>query len=252
MPHYAQPYPQPRTDDAQPDRLASDLTTIGPDTRVVNMPSAGMACGPGLVPVVRLVLNGQVLFATDRDQPAPDGGPVLDALAGRIRRDAPDWHLTVVGHTDAIGSDAYNMDLSRRRAAKVLRALVDRGLGPERLSAVAIGKRQPVADNRIASGRALNRRVEFLLSRCLDANLAVVRQNGGFGQPVEVLRLDPASQLASIGKIALRPLSPAAVASPAPLRPGAAPVHPLPAPHYQPNTLSPTVQPSPLGAPVPY
>ncbi|HYZ22662.1 MAG TPA: OmpA family protein, partial [Rhodopila sp.] len=169
----------------------------------------------------------------------------------RIRRDAPGWHLTVLGHTDATGSDAYNMDLSRRRAAKVLRALVDRGLDPSQLSAVAIGKRQPIADNRTEAGRARNRRVEFLMSRCLEANLGVVRQNGGTGS-AQVLRLDQDYQLASIGSVALHPLTPAAAATPAPLRAGPSAARPLPPAGYQPNMLAPEAQPSPLRAPVPY
>jgi hypothetical protein len=143
------------------------------------------------------------------------------------------------------------MDLSRRRAAKVLRALVDRGLDPSLLSAVAIGKRQPIADNRTEAGRARNRRVEFLVSRCLDANLDVVRQNGGTGS-AQVLRLDRDYQVAAVGAVMLHPLTPAAAATPAPLRPGPSAARPLPPPRYQPNMLAPEAQPGPLRAPVPY
>lgn len=65
-----------------------------------------------------------------------------------------------MGHTDAIGTDAYNLDLSRRRAEAVMRESVARGVSSGQLSQVAIGKRQPIASNDTAEGRALNRRVE--------------------------------------------------------------------------------------------
>jgi hypothetical protein len=97
-------------------------------------------------------------------------------IAENMKRDVPDAALTVLGHTDAIGSDAYNIDLSRRRAEAVMRALVARGVNPDQLSEVAIGKRQPIAPNDTAEGRALNRRVEFMISPALSANLAAVQQ----------------------------------------------------------------------------
>lgn len=243
------------------DELASDLRAVTPNTQVLAAPSIDNACGPQPVPVVRMSLPSPVLFATDSDQPLPGGGTVLDQVAGIIRRDSPTWQVTILGHTDAVGSDAFNMDLSRRRAAKVLRALVDRGIDPARLSAVAVGKRQPVASDATAAGRQLNRRVEFLVSECAGANLGLVRQTGGEGLPVEVLRLDPAYGLAPVGSITLREVAaeptPAAavlspLAEPAPLHPPHPAAHPLPAPRYRPNPLAPATQPNPLGPAVPY
>ena len=67
------------------------------------------------------------------------------------------------GHTDNRGSAAYNHDLSRRRAASVMRALVQRGIAADRLVAEGYGFDRPVADNRTALGRAKNRRVEFTI-----------------------------------------------------------------------------------------
>lgn len=258
-PQVLYPPPTPGTPGMQADRLESDLSSITPDTQVLYTPSIDNACGRGPVPVVRLFFHDRVLFATDSDQPLSEGGPLLDQVASVIQRDTPGAQVTILGHTDAVGSDAYNMDLSRRRAAKVLRALVDRGIDPARLSAVAVGKRQPIGSDSTPEGRALNRRVEFMISRCLSANLGLVQQTGGAGLQVQVLRLDPALRLASVGSVSLgsaaAPATPAAVSpavAPRRLRPAVTAARPQPAPRYQPNMLSPEVQPNPLVPAVPF
>ncbi|NBS66513.1 MAG: OmpA family protein [Betaproteobacteria bacterium] len=68
--------------------------------------------------------------------------------------------VIAVGHTDAIGTDAYNQRLSVRRAEAVKAYLVSKGIPANRIYTEGKGKRQPVADNRTAAGRAKNRRVE--------------------------------------------------------------------------------------------
>lgn len=262
------PQPLPMTGPAPGqglDRLAAALMRVIPDTKVL---AASASCGPAGTLVIRGVFPEQVLFTTASDQPTPDAAEALDLLAERIRRDAPQAELTVLGHTDAVGSDAYNMDLSRRRALHVLRGLVERGLAPAQLSAVAIGKRQPVAANDTPEGRMRNRRVEFLISGCLSANLGVVRAqaSAGFkaGGPVDVMRLDPASPygLSTIDRISLRSfdggeptpavVAPARSGQPSALRPPARVARPAPAPHYQPRALSPDAQRNPLGPAVPF
>jgi outer membrane protein OmpA-like peptidoglycan-associated protein len=67
----------------------------------------------------------------------------------------------VEGHTDATNTDAYNIDLSARRAGSVVAALVKLGVEPARLQSKGFGRAKPVADNATAQGRALNRRVEI-------------------------------------------------------------------------------------------
>ncbi|HEX2939579.1 MAG TPA: OmpA family protein [Rhodopila sp.] len=258
-PQIAYPPPTPGTLGMQADRLVADLSGVTPDVQVLYTRPIGKACGSGPLPVVRMFLPGQLLFATDSDQPLSNGGPILDHVASAVRRDTPGAQLTILGHTDAVGSDAYNLDLSRRRAAKVLRALVDRGIDPARLSAVAIGKRQPVASDATPEGRARNRRVEFLVSRCLAANLGLVQQTGGTGGLADVLRLDPAFRLALVGTVFLAaaavPAAPAAALPITPPRqpaPAATAARPRAPSHYQPNMLSPEVQPNSLVPAVPY
>ena len=70
--------------------------------------------------------------------------------------------VTIVGHTSSEGSDAYNLDLSQRRAEAVVAALLERGLGNESISARGAGEAEPVADNSSETGRSLNRRVEIM------------------------------------------------------------------------------------------
>jgi outer membrane protein OmpA-like peptidoglycan-associated protein len=98
-------------------------------------------------------------FASDRLK--PESTPVLDEIAG-VLKDNPDWKLTVNGHTDNVGGDAYNLDLSKRRAAAVKQALVTRyQVAPDRLSTDGFGATRPVDTNDTLAGRARNRRVEL-------------------------------------------------------------------------------------------
>ena len=131
------------------------------------------------IPVVRIVFDERVLFDFDQDVPRPEAAGVLDLVADNMRRDVPDAQMTLLGHTDAIGSDQFNEDLSMRRARNVFQALVNRGVNPAQLSTVAIGKNQPIASNETEEGRARNRRVEFLISASQDANLGTAACPGG-------------------------------------------------------------------------
>ena len=74
------------------------------------------------------------------------------------------YEITIVGHTDSIGSNAYNFKLSRRRAESVKAKLLEFGLTEDRIIGIeAMGEEQPIATNETKEGRAQNRRVEFKL-----------------------------------------------------------------------------------------
>jgi OOP family OmpA-OmpF porin len=71
----------------------------------------------------------------------------------------PETMAELEGHTDSIGKDAYNLDLSQRRAENVMKYLIDRGVDPSRVKAVGYGESMPIADNATDEGRQRNRRV---------------------------------------------------------------------------------------------
>jgi OOP family OmpA-OmpF porin len=81
----------------------------------------------------------------------------------QVLAEHPDWKLSVEGHTDNIGGDAFNLDLSNRRAAAVKQALVARyHIAPDRLSPAGFGATRPMESNDTMEGRARNRRVELV------------------------------------------------------------------------------------------
>lgn len=157
-------------------RLAAQYDVVTPTVTETVLPPGSVDFMKGSVPVVRVVFPEKAFFAFDSAVPLPQSERILDTIAENMKHDVPDAAMTVMGHTDAIGTDEYNVDLSRRRAQAVIQALVARGVSPAQLTEVAIGKRQPIAPNDQADGRALNRRVEFLISPAVSANLAAVQQ----------------------------------------------------------------------------
>jgi OOP family OmpA-OmpF porin len=107
------------------------------------------------------VLRG-VLFDTDRDVVKPESEPALTEIA-KLLRDNPRMTAFIVGHTDMSGDFEHNLDLSNRRAAAVVQALVaDHGISADRLTPRGVGPLAPVASNDSEEGRALNRRVELV------------------------------------------------------------------------------------------
>jgi outer membrane protein OmpA-like peptidoglycan-associated protein len=111
-----------------------------------------------------LVVNmPDVLFATGQSTLKPIAREKLAKLSG-ILLAYPDLQIQVEGHTDSVGSDAYNQKLSEKRAETVKAYLIAQGVPPQVASAIGFGESQPVADNSTAKGRQLNRRVEMVVS----------------------------------------------------------------------------------------
>jgi outer membrane protein OmpA-like peptidoglycan-associated protein len=110
--------------------------------------------------VERIVLQS-VHFEFDRSRLTPLGRRVLDEAAQRLQEN-PTLSVEIEGHTDAIGTDLYNLGLGKRRAEAVKGYLTLRHqVEPTRMATVSYGEARPIADNRTQEGRALNRRVEF-------------------------------------------------------------------------------------------
>ena len=107
-----------------------------------------------------MTFAADAFFDFDKSVLKPEGRAKLTDLVSKIR----DVNLEViiaVGHTDSIGSDAYNQRLSVRRAEAVKAFLVSKGIERNRVYTEGKGEKQPVADNRTKEGRAKNRRVEI-------------------------------------------------------------------------------------------
>jgi len=112
----------------------------------------------------RIILRG-INFDFDKSNIKSEFAPVLDEAA-QILQDNPNVNVTIEGHTDSIGSDAYNQRLSERRAKSVKQYLVSRGVDAGRLDTVGKGESEPIADNTKngrdnPEGRAMNRRAEL-------------------------------------------------------------------------------------------
>ncbi|KAB2314640.1 TolC family outer membrane protein [Betaproteobacteria bacterium SCN2] len=105
------------------------------------------------------ILKG-VNFDFDKDTLRPDAKPILDEAAAVMQR-YPEIKVEIGGHTDSVGSDEYNRDLSDRRARTVMDYFISKGVDAGRLSSKGYGEAAPVTGNESASGRAQNRRVEM-------------------------------------------------------------------------------------------
>jgi len=108
----------------------------------------------------KVTFAADVLFDFDKSDIKPEGRSKLDDLAGKMKT----INLEVViaiGHTDSIGTDAYNQKLSVRRAEAVKKYLSSKGVEGNRIYTEGKGEKQPVASNKTKEGRAKNRRTEI-------------------------------------------------------------------------------------------
>jgi OOP family OmpA-OmpF porin len=126
-------------------------------------PEAAKPAVPPPAPAIKIPAKGSVTltgvtFAFDSANLTDTSRPVLDGVAMGLKQH-PRLKVEVQGYTDSTGSVAYNMRLSRRRAEAVREFLIGDGVDPAQLRARGYGPRDPVASNRTAEGRALNRRV---------------------------------------------------------------------------------------------
>ena len=109
-----------------------------------------------------ITLSGSVLFSSGRSTLLSNARPKLDEVAAALQKSDAE-KFVVEGHTDSIGSEATNEELSYRRAGTVRDYLIERGVPAEKIKAIGYGKSRPVADNATAEGRANNRRVEIVI-----------------------------------------------------------------------------------------
>lgn len=110
-----------------------------------------------------VITLGDVLFRTNQAQLEPGGMRTVQKLANFLRQYSQ-RQVLIEGHTDSIGNDRYNQELSERRANAVRVALIDSGISSNRIDSRGYGETYPVASNDSADSRQLNRRVEIVLS----------------------------------------------------------------------------------------
>ena len=125
-------------------------------------PAPAPAPAPAPQPPVasKVTYAADAFFDFDKSVLKPEGKAKLDDLVSKVK----DINLEVViavGHTDSVGSDAYNQKLSVRRSEAVKAYLVSKGIEKNRVYTEGKGEKQPVADNKTSEGRAKNRRVEI-------------------------------------------------------------------------------------------
>lgn len=131
----------------------------------VAAPAPAPAAAPAPAPATAQVAAQKVTYAADaffdfdKSVLKPEGRAKLDDLVSKIQGINLEV-IIAVGHTDSVGSDAYNQKLSVRRAEAVKAYLISKGIERNRIYTEGKGEKQPVADNRTAEGRAKNRRVE--------------------------------------------------------------------------------------------
>jgi len=109
----------------------------------------------------KITIDQMIHFDFNKSNIRKDAQPILDDVATILKNNPQVKRMRIESHTDAIGTEAYNMKLSERRANSTKDYLVNKGIDASRLEAVGYGKTRPIATNKTAAGRAMNRRSEF-------------------------------------------------------------------------------------------
>ena len=146
---------------ATPKPVTSTQSIASPQVKPVNFQTVA-AQNYRTLTQTHAVAAALVQFETNSDKIRRNTYGVLNELAKALQTSLPDAVLIVAGHTDSKGSAKYNLKLSQRRAQSVKNYLVKRGIASQRLIAKGYGEAHPMASNKTADGRSLNRRSEFI------------------------------------------------------------------------------------------
>lgn len=112
-----------------------------------------------------------IVFAFNSAELEPGGERTVDRIA-KYLNEYPKRKLTVEGFTDSVGSEDYNLELSKKRAESIRRALVEQGVERNRINTEGLGESYPVASNDTDAGRQQNRRVEVIVSNQNDTTVS--------------------------------------------------------------------------------
>lgn len=152
---------------ASPPAWAAEAT-MNPDYNASSSSAAASPAAQEAVEACRDALNAQaksgIVFASNKWDVLPSSYKTLDKIA-KIAKDCNEsFVIEIGGHTDNVGSEAVNQQISELRAKAVLSYLTRAGVSVSKLKALGYGQSKPVADNATAQGRAKNRRIEFLVT----------------------------------------------------------------------------------------
>jgi len=111
---------------------------------------------------IQVTFASGLLYDFDSDAIRPDAAANLQKLATSLKKYA-DTELLIVGHTDALGSTAYNQDLSARRASSASRYLMSQGIRGDRMTTSGRGEAEALGTNETEAGRQINRRIEVAI-----------------------------------------------------------------------------------------
>jgi len=142
------------------DQLKRDLQRLNGTVNDMNKPSVISASFDN----IHFNFNKSTI-ANDNPLDKPSSFDILNNIASILKDNAAGNQIKITGHTDAIGTDAYNQALSLDRATTVKNYLVSKGVPAGNITVVGMGEKQPVATNNTAAGRAQNRRVEFEITK---------------------------------------------------------------------------------------
>ena len=131
--------------------IDEDMVTVVNDLTV----EAGAALPSG-----RVVIADAIFFDSGSDEVKDISQSTLDSIVA-LAQSRPDWVVTVVGHTDSLGEEASNLELSLRRAGAIRDLLASQGVAEDSLRTRGAGETAPIGDNGTDAGRAENRRIEF-------------------------------------------------------------------------------------------
>ncbi len=111
---------------------------------------------------IQITFDSAILFAFNSSDLSDQARQNLVNLANSLK-EYPNTEILIAGHTDSVGSETYNQELSERRANSAAAYLLDAGVGADRMSIIGHGETQPVASNDTDLGRQQNRRVEVAI-----------------------------------------------------------------------------------------
>lgn len=184
----------------------------------------------------------EVQFAFDQANLLPEAFPILNEVV-RLLKVNPDIELvSIEGHTDDVGTDQHNEELSQARARSVLNYIAKRGIAANRLESKGWGKRKPIAENQTAEGRQKNRRVEFHITKVKGAPPAQPGAPAAPGAPGA-----PGTPPAGAPGQPAGPATPPAGSPPAPGGAAPAPAGTTPAPAGSAAPKSGAAAPAPAG-----